>query len=58
VWATHLRIRGVFALSAALLFATGAYGVLQNNHKIAIDQSLELSYHRAEESTWPNPNRT
>ena len=58
VWATHLGIRGVFALSAALLFATGAYGVLQNNHKIAIDQSLELSYHRAEESTWPNPNRT
>ena len=26
VWAAHLGIRGVFALSAALLFAIGAYG--------------------------------
>ena len=26
IWATHLGIRGMFALSAALLFAIGAYG--------------------------------
>jgi MFS family permease len=31
VWATHLGIRGVFALSAALLFATGAYSFLRNS---------------------------
>ena len=31
VWAAHLGIRGVFALSAALLFATGAYSFLRNS---------------------------
>jgi len=30
MWAAHLGIRGVFALSAALLFATGAYAFLRN----------------------------
>jgi MFS family permease len=30
MWARHLGIRGVFALSAALLFATGAYAFLRN----------------------------
>ena len=29
-WAAHLGIRSVFALSAALLFATGAYAFLRN----------------------------
>jgi MFS transporter, DHA3 family, macrolide efflux protein len=30
MWATHLGIRGVFAFSAALLFAIGAYGLLRS----------------------------
>ena len=50
MWAAHLGIRGVFALSAALLFATGAYGLLRNTDK--------MSYHRAEECPCHNPNRT
>jgi hypothetical protein len=50
MWAAQLGIRGVFALSAALLFATGAYGLLRNSDK--------MSYHRAEESPCHNPNRT
>jgi len=36
MWAAHLGIRGVFALSAALLFATGAYGLLRNPTKCPI----------------------
>jgi MFS family permease len=33
MWATHLGIRGVFALSAALLFAIGACGLLRSPTK-------------------------
>ena len=33
MWATHLGIRGVFASSAALLFAIGAYGLLRSPTK-------------------------
>jgi MFS family permease len=36
IWARHLGIRGVFALSAALLFANGAYGVLRSSTKCLI----------------------
>jgi DHA3 family macrolide efflux protein-like MFS transporter len=50
IWATRLGIRGVFALSAALLFAIGAYGLLRSTN--------QMSYDRAEESPWPNQNRT
>lgn len=57
MWAPHLGIRGVFALSAALLLAIGAYGLLRHTHKMKIDQGLELSYHRAKDSPCHNPNR-
>ena len=40
MWAPHLGIRGVFALSATLLFAIGAYGLLRHAHKMKIDQNL------------------
>ena len=50
MWAPHLGIRGVFALSAALLFTTGAYGLLRNTNK--------MSYDRAKDSPCHNPNRT
>ena len=36
MWAAHLGIRGVFALSAALLFANGAYGLLRSPTKCPI----------------------
>jgi DHA3 family macrolide efflux protein-like MFS transporter len=49
VWATHLGIRGVFALSAALLFAIGAYGLLRNTN--------QMSYDRAEDFPCHNQNR-
>ena len=50
IWATHLGIRGVFALSAALLFAIGAYGLLRSTNK--------MSYDRAKDSPCHNQNRT
>ncbi len=36
MWARHLGIRGVFALSAALLFANGAFGLLRSPTKCPI----------------------
>lgn len=36
MWATHLGIRGVFVLSAALLLAIGAYGLLRSPTKCPI----------------------
>jgi MFS family permease len=50
IWATHLGIRGVFVLSAALLFAIGAYGLLRSTN--------QMSYDRAKDSPCHNPNRT
>ena len=50
VWAMLLGIRGVFALSAALLFAIGAYGFLRS--------TSQMSYDRAKDSPCHNPTRT
>ncbi len=50
IWATHLGIRGGFALSAALLVAIGAYGLLRTTN--------QMSYDRAEESPCRNQSRT
>jgi MFS family permease len=36
MWAEHLGLRGAFALSAALLFANGAYGLLRSPAKCPI----------------------
>jgi Na+/melibiose symporter-like transporter len=50
ILATRLGIRGVFALSATLLFAIGAYGFLQSTSR--------MSYDRAEESLCRSQIRT
>jgi MFS family permease len=42
MWATHLGIRGVFALSAALLFAIGAYGLLRSTNQMSYDRARTL----------------
>ena len=42
VWAPHLGIRGVFALSAALLFAIGAYGLLRSTNQMSYDRARTL----------------
>jgi MFS transporter, DHA3 family, macrolide efflux protein len=49
IWATHLGIRSVFALSAALLFAIGAYGLLRSTNKMSYDRAKDFPCH--------NPNR-
>ncbi len=50
MWAAHLGIRGVLALSAALLFATGAYAFLRRIPR--------MSYDLAEDSRWHRQNKT
>jgi DHA3 family macrolide efflux protein-like MFS transporter len=44
-WATHLGIRGVFALSAALLFAIGAYGLLLSTNRMSYDRAKDFPCH-------------
>ena len=45
MWATHLGIRGVFALSAALLFAIGAYGLLRSTNQMSYDRAKDFPCH-------------
>ena len=45
IWATRLGIRGVFALSAILLFAIGAYGLLRSTNQMSYDRAKDFPCH-------------
>lgn len=45
MWVTRLGIRGVFALSAALLFAIGAYGLLRSTDQMSYDRAKDFPCH-------------